>query len=50
MTLDPDVPMTTASEWALLARYDYGYEVDFVDMALHEAGIPAWVRGPEAGI
>ena len=42
--------MTTGSDWTLLARYDYGYEVDFVEAALQEAGIPAWVRGREAGI
>ncbi len=40
----------TASGWALLARYDFGYEVDFAEATLTAAGIPVLVKGREAGI
>lgn len=38
------------SEWALLREYEFGYEVDLAEATLSEAGIPALVKGREAGI
>lgn len=42
--------MTDPSDWSLVARYTHGYEVDFAESTLQEAGIPVVVRGREAGI
>jgi hypothetical protein len=36
--------------WALLARYEFGYEVDLAEATLSQAGIPTLVKGREAGI
>jgi hypothetical protein len=38
------------SDWTRLANYDFGYEADFAEAALAEAGIPVLVKGREAGI
>jgi len=43
--------MSTAdSQWALLTRYEFGYEADMTEATLSEAGIPVLVKGREAGI
>ena len=42
--------MSRESEWAMLASYEYGHEVDFAEATLTEAGIPVLVKGREAGI
>jgi hypothetical protein len=42
--------MTEDIGWELLAGFDYGYEVDFAEATLAEAGIPVVVKGREAGI
>jgi len=38
------------SDWTRLANYDFGYEADYAEAALAEAGIPVLVKGREAGI
>jgi hypothetical protein len=40
----------TDSNWVRLANYDFGYEADFAEAVLAEAGIPVLVKGREAGI
>ena len=40
----------STSGWAFLTSYEYGHEVDFAEATLSEAGIPALVKGREAGI
>ena len=42
--------MSTDREWVHLASYDFGYEADFAEATLKEAGIPVLVKGREAGI
>jgi hypothetical protein len=42
--------MTVDNGWELLASFDFGYEVDFAEATLAGAGIPAVVKGREAGI
>lgn len=42
--------MSTNREWTRLASFDFGYEADFAEVTLEEAGIPVLVKGREAGI
>ena len=49
-TQKPRRPVNTESVWSLLANYEFGYEADFAEATLAEAGIPALVKGREAGI
>lgn len=42
--------MSTDQEWTALASYEFGYEVDFAERTLEEAGIPVLVKGRESGI
>lgn len=41
---------TIESEWKLLVSCEYGYQADFAEATLREAGIPVLVKGREAGI